>query len=191
MKLRIDIITIIITCTSLLHCTAIQGDPDKNIRGLFGGDIIPGKGAKIYICNFNSDTDSAFNRKELLIRLKRNLNSEGRLTVTDITDDAEIVLTGNISAYTVQPVKFNSQGRPELKRLRLTIFLTLRNKTAEQTIFSNRAVEAMHEFSDTKIPVETEFRAQLNLIDKIVPRIISQLYTGWYTEKLTPAERGK
>ena len=191
MKLRIDIITIILTCTSLLHCITIQGDPDKNARGLFGGDIIPNKGAKIFICNFTSDAGPAFNSKELLVRLKRKIISAGRLSVTNIQDETEIVLTGNISAYTVQPVKFNSQGHPELKRLRLTIFLTLRNTKAEQTIFSNRAIEAMHEFSDTKIPVETEFRAQLNLIDKIVPRIISQLYTGWYTDKLTPAERGK
>jgi hypothetical protein len=192
MKLRIDIITIIITCTSLLNCSIIQEGPGKTIRTLFeGGEIIPARGAKIFIHNFTSDDNISFNTKELIIRLKRSINGESRLTVTDIIDEAEIILHGNISSYTVQPVVFNHQGRPELQRLRITLFLTLYNSSTAQIIFQNRTVEAMHEFSDTKIPVETEFRAQLNLIDKIVPRIISQLYTGWYTEELTPAERGK
>lgn len=191
MKLRIVIITIIALLTSGLSCSVMQGGEDKNVRTLFeGGELIPGKGTKIYVNNFESGLYKNFNSKELVSRLKRNINSDVTLTVTDIKDEAEIILTGIITAYTIQPVEFNLQGQPELKRLRLTLALTLYNPVREHTIFRSRIVEAMHEYSDTRFPVETELRAQLKLIDKIVPRIISQIYTGWYTDQLTPAERG-
>lgn len=194
--LRIDIITIItiitIVCASFLSCKIIQGSSDTNVRGLFeGGEIIPADATKIYIREFSSENNTNFNTAELINRLKRNLVIDERLIIIDNDKDAEIILSGEITSYTIQPVKFTPQRIPELKRMRLTIALTLYNIETGKTVFQNRLIEAMHEFSDITHPVETQYRAELNLIDKIVPKIISQLFTGWYTDKFESGRQRK
>lgn len=189
---RIDIIAIIAVCTFLFSCSVIKESSDTNVRGLFeGGEIIPADATKIYIRKFSSENNINFNTIELLNQLKRNLNIDERLNIVDNDEDAEIILSGRITTYTIQPVKFTPQRIAELKRMRLTIALTLYNTDTDKTIFQNRPVEAMHEFSDINPPVETEFRAELNLIDKIIPKIISQLFTGWYTDKFESGRQRK
>ncbi len=189
---RIDIITIIAVCAFLFSCSIIKESSDTNLRGLFeGGEIIPADATKIYIKEFSSENNISFNTTELLNQLKRSLNIDERLNIVDNDKDAEIILSGKITAYTIQPVKFTPQRIAELKRMRLTIALTLYNADKDKTIFQNRPVETMHEFSDINHPVETEFRAELNLIDKIIPKIISQLFTGWYTDKFESGRQRK
>lgn len=193
MTARINIITFItIVSASFLNCTMIQSGPDKGLRTLFeGGEIIPSDATKIYIRQFSSHSNKNFNIIELMNRLKRSLKIDGRLNVIDNDKDAEIILTGEVRAYTIQPVKFNTQRIPEIKRMRLTIALTLYNSNTGKTVFQNRIIEAMYEFSDITSPVETEFRAELNLIDKIIPDIISKIFTGWHTEKFDSGTQRK
>lgn len=190
---KIDIIAIIaVVCAVFFSCSIIKESSDTNVRGLFeGGEIIPADATKIHIRKFSSENNINFNTIELLNQLKRNLTIDERLNIVDNDKDAEIILSGKITAYTIQPVKFTPQRIAELKRMRLTIALTLYNTDRDKTIFQNRPVEAMHEFSDINHPVETELRAELNLIDKIIPKIISQLFTGWYTDKYESGRQRK
>lgn len=191
MKAGTGITLLILSC--LLYCsTIIPGNTDRNDKSLFsGGDIVPVSAKKIYIHTFTSSETIRFNISELMIRLKKSLNRDSRLTVTENIDEAEIILAGEIIKYTIQPLIFNPQGKAELKRMRITLSLSLYNSITGEQIFQRRVVEALHEYSDIKPPIETELRAGLNLIDKITPRIAAQLFTGWYTEELTPHERGK
>lgn len=178
---------------SLLYCSTITpGDSDTSIASLFqGGGIVPVSAKKIFIHTFTQSENNRFNVTELMIRLKKSINTDGRLTVTENADKAEIILAGEITGYTIQPLKFNPQGQAELKRMRITLDLDLYNSVSGEQIFRGRRIEALYEYSDIRPPIETELRASLNLIDKITPRIVSQIFTGWYTKELTPVERGK
>lgn len=191
MKAGTGITLLLLSC--LLYCsTIIPGDSDNTLKRLLqGGDIVPANAAKIFLRTFTSPETVKFNISELMIRLKKHLNRDSRLTVTENIDEAEIVLSGEITGYTIQPLLFNPQGKAELKRMRVTLSLSLYNSITGEMIFHRRVVEALHEYSDITPPIETELRAGLNLIDKITPRIAAQLFTGWYTEELTPLERGK
>jgi len=191
MKAGAGITLILLSC--LLYCnTIVPGDTDTVRKSLFrGGDIVPANAAKIFLHTFTSTEAVNFNISELMIRLKKSLDRDSRLNVTENIDEAEMILTGEITGYTIQPLIFNPQGKAELKRMRITLSLNLYNSTTGEDVFRRRVVEALHEYSDINPPIETELRAGLNLIDKITPRIVSQLFTGWYTEELTPLERGK
>jgi len=191
MKTGTGIILVLLSC--ILCCsTIIPGETDKTLGSLLrGGDIVPADAAKIFLHNFTSTETLRFDISELMIRLKKQLNRDSRLTVTEKIDEAEIILSGEITGFTIQPLLFNQQGKAELKRMRITLSLSLYNTIRDEMIFHRRVVEALHEYSDITPPIETELRAGLNLIDKITPRIAAQLFTGWYTEELTPHERGK
>ncbi len=191
MKTGAGITLTLLSC--ILYCSSLApGGTETSLESLFpGGDIVPAGAKKIFLHNFTSSETIKFNMSELMIRLKKSLNRDGRLTVTENKDEAEMILTGEITGYTIQPLKFNPQGKAELKRMRITLSLNLHNSISGEDVFRRRVVEALHEYSDIKPPIETELRAGLNLIDKITPRIAAQLFTGWYTEELTPHERGK
>jgi hypothetical protein len=58
-------------------------------------------------------------------------------------------------------------------------------------IFLGKSVQAFEEYSDNVPPVVTEESAKEKIIDALAQRITAQVESGWYTELMTPEERGK
>ena len=210
----------IITLTILGGCMSSIEKNDSSIKKAIseinGEPVIPRTANKIHISMFRNFTNVKDLSEKLYVKLKDQLNMDGRLAVVpenkvltpdgmsvlpdhlvlckdEIPEniDADLRLDGVITGYEVQPVKFGDLGEPVRKRLRITASLNLIDLNKKKEIFFERSIQAFDEFSDKIPPITTEIKAKNRVIDILAERIALKTVNGWYTKLMTPVEKGK
>ncbi len=180
-----------LAAAALILFTSCSAADQPLMKSFTGERIIPDSANKIFIRPFSNSSGRVFPLGEMRIKLKELIGEEQRLAVVDAEEDCDIMLGGEITAFSIHDILFSRSGTAEKRRIRLTLSLNLIKCRDKTVIFRNRKVEAHRTFSETTPPIEDENRAVLNLIDTAGKRITSLLVTGWYTDRMTPAERGK
>ena len=185
----------IITLTILGGCMSSIEKNDSSIKKAIseinGEPVIPRTANKIHISMFRNFTNVKDLSEKLYVKLKDQLNMDGRLAVVPENIDADLRLDGVITGYEVQPVKFGDLGEPVRKRLRITASLNLIDLNKKKEIFFERSIQAFDEFSDKIPPITTEIKAKNRVIDILAERIALKTVNGWYTKLMTPVEKGK
>ena len=189
------ITSFIISLIILTGC-ASSGDRDKSsfnkaISEIDGEPVIPRTANKIHISLFRNSTGISNISEELSLRLKEQMNMDGRLAVVPENINADLKLDGIITKYELQPVRFDDLGDPVRKRLIIIASLKLFDLNKKREIFFERNIQAFDEFSDKIPPIITEIKVRKMVIDMLARRISLKTVNGWYTKLLTPAEKGK
>lgn len=179
----------------LLYGCASTGNSNsylnKAIGGIDGEPVIPRAANKIRIPVFRNLTGIAHISENLSLKLKEQVNMDGRLAVVPENIEADLRLDGIITGYEIQPIKFGNLGEPVRKRLRITASLKLIDLNKGKEIFFERSVQAFDEFSDKIPPIITEMKIRDKVVDMLAKRITLKTINGWYTRLMTPVEKGK
>jgi hypothetical protein len=164
----------------------------KDVLKSFNGEpVIPREANKIIIPLFNNFTNKSSIAVKLNSKLTEQISSDRRLAVVFGNENADLLLTGMLTSYQVQPVKYNGFDKPVVKRLRITASIKLFDIKKEKEIFFDRDIQAFEEFSDVIAPITSEIQIQDKVLDDLAKRIALKTINGWYTILMTPVEKGK
>jgi len=129
--------------------------------------------------------------RSLAIKVKDQINMDGRLAVTGHGENADLRLDMKVSSYALLVIKYDTMGRPEKKRVRIAADLKLTDMKNGRYIFYDREIQSFVEYSDIIPPVTSDIQALDSVIDGLAVRIRAKTITGCFTKYLTPEERGK
>lgn len=163
----------------------------KAINNIDGEPVIPRTANKIYIPLFRNISSISQITERLAVKLKEQINMDGRLTAVSEKTNADLRLDGIITRYEIQPVRFGAHEEPVRKRLRITASIKLIDLNKKKEIFFERYIQAFEEFSDNVPPITTEIKIRNKVVDTLARRIALKTVNGWYTKLLTPVEKGK
>lgn len=155
-----------------------------------GGPVVPRHANTIFIGEFTDLSGKADIARRLSMKVRELINRDGRLAVAPAAAGSDLALSAAVTGFQIQPVEYGNQGIPVKKRMLLTASVKLLDMTRGKTIFGNRAVQSFTEYSETVPPVMSEYQAIDSVIDRMAERIRAQTITGWYTDYMTPVEKG-
>lgn len=164
---------------------------DKILRDMNGGPVIPYEANKIYIPLFENRTGKEGLAEKLRERIREAISKDRRLAAVDNVVDSDVRLEGVITGFQMQNMAFNAVGVVEKKRMRITASVRLLKTVTRKVIFNEADIQSFREFSDTVPPIIDESRVFEAVINELAKRITANTISGWYTQRMTPVEKGK
>lgn len=161
------------------------------LKSLKGGTVVPQTANTILIPSFSDRSGRPTLADRLTLRIREIISQEGRLAVTTDVDNADLVLRGEVTRYELQPVAFNPMGAPVKNRVRITASVILLDKKGKREIFREREIQSFEVFSDLIPPLRSEAQTQDAVLENLARRIADKVLTGWYTDLMTPEEKGR
>lgn len=161
------------------------------VKSINGEPVVPRRANTIYIRDFVNTTPQADIVSTLTSRIEEHISKDRRLAVNNIAESSDLILSGRLTGVTIQNLKFNTMGIAEKKRIRITASVQLIERASMRLIFHEHEMQAFKEFSDIVPPIQTESMALEDVINELARRITAKTITGWYTELMTPVEKGK
>lgn len=164
---------------------------EKVLKSINGEPVVPREANRIIIADFWDNTHNPDLCEKLSLRIRELINVDGRLAVVTSENVADLKLSGKIILYQIQPLKFNLMGLPIKKRMKVVAVVSLRDNLRGKDIFYDMPVQAFEEYSDIEPPVTSEESMRLTVIENLSKRIALQTVSGWYTQLMTPEEKGR
>jgi outer membrane lipopolysaccharide assembly protein LptE/RlpB len=136
------------------------------------GLVGTGKGAlpveirTVWVPAFVNDTPVVGMEQRLTTAVLRELSARGRLKPAPNLDQADAVLAGRITGYSLQPVRFDAQGRALEYQVMITARLTLTEQKSGKTLFDDPAFLFRQPYT---VPVtdSSYFNPELLAIDRM------------------------
>jgi len=176
----------------ILSCSSNDKAELGNIVGSINGQpVIPYAANKLYISPFTNQTGIPGYEEKIKQRIMEKIITGGRLAIAPVQADSDVILTGTIQSFQVQPIVIDSAGIIKKKRLLLITVISLINAQTGNYIFRSITVQAFKEFSDIEAPVTPITIAQDEVEQVLASRIALQVETGWYTSLKTGVEKGR
>ncbi len=176
----------------ILSCSSNDKAELGNIVGSINGQpVIPYAANKLYISPFTNQTGILGYEEKIKQRIMEKIITGGRLAIAPVQADSDVILTGTIQSFQVQPIVIDSAGIIKKKRLLLITVISLINAQTGNYIFRSITVQAFKEFSDIEAPVTPITIAQDEVEQVLASRIALQVETGWYTSLKTGVEKGR
>lgn len=162
----------------LTGCSLFQGG--ETITGqIKGGAIIPESAARIYIKQFTGGTDGTEFSSEYSRRLKSTINLDGRLAVVEFADESDLLLDASPVYYIEENVKFDASGRPVLRRISITVRVTLSERATGRIIIRDKETDLFTEYNPDSAIINEVHR---KLSDRASAAVLSIILTGWAAE---------
>ncbi|MFH0975742.1 MAG: LptE family protein [Spirochaetota bacterium] len=179
----------------LSGCVSDENRKDHSVKDVLknfkGEPVVPRQANKISVPVFNNLTGLSSISEELTVKLREQIRLDGRLAVVSENENADLILSGIIKEYQVQGLEYNGFDKPVKKRLRITASVKLFDMNNKNEIFYEKEIQAFKEFSEIKPPISSETLTLEKVLDDLAGRIAFKTINGWYTELMTPAEKGK
>ncbi|MCX8123400.1 MAG: hypothetical protein N3F66_04460 [Spirochaetes bacterium] len=187
------IYSVILSCIMvLLSCASGQKAELGNIvNSINGQPVIPYTANKLYISPFINQSGIPGYEEKLKQRITEKIITGGRLAIAPSKDSSDVMLTGVIQSFQVQPIMIDNAGIVKKKRLLIITVIHLINVGTGNYIFRSITVQAFKEFSDIEAPVTPFNIVQDEVEQMLASRIALQVETGWYTSLKTQVEKGK
>lgn len=165
------------------------GEVNSVISQTFKGDRLLHEGVnRIYIDKIYDGNISDAVKDIFKSSLGTRINLSKKLAVVDSPEKSDLILKVMLTGFSSEPVKFNSLGTIEEKKLRIDSFIWLISPlTGEEQLRKKRVVSEQF-YSEVNPPVMSEYRAISLLTDQLSDRIVSVIITGWYPDD--PGGRG-
>ena len=136
------------------------------------GLVGTGKGAlpveirTVWVPAFVNDTPVVGMEQRLTTAVLRELSARGRLKPAPNLDQADAVLAGRITGYSLQPVRVDAQGRALEYQVMITARLTLTEQRSGKTLFDDPAFLFRQPYT---VPVtdSSYFNPELLAIDRM------------------------
>ncbi len=184
--------SVIVALLLFLSCASSDNAGLENIVASINGQpVIPYTANKLYIAPFANQSAIPGYEKKIQQRISEKIITGGRLAIAPAQDASDILLTGIIQSFQVQPIVIDSAGIIKKKRLLIITVISLINVHTGHYIFRNITVQAFKEFSDIEPPVIPFNLVQDEVEQTLASRIALQVETGWYTSLKTEVEKGK
>lgn len=193
-RLSLRAVCAVLVSLAWLSCGTIQennGTLSKIIDDFEGEPVVPRGANRIYIVPPANTTGVPELSSLLLDMVRRSISMDGRLGVDPDDARADLRLDIRISRYQIEGVRYDELGRAVLKRMRITADVRLVNLRRKKRIFYETDLQAFRSFSELVRPIETETKVREDVLDELAKRIAAKTVTGWYTDLMTPIERGK
>jgi len=131
-----------------------------------GKGTLPEEVRTVWVPAFVNDTPVVGMEQRLTAAVLRELSARARLKPAPRLEAADSVLTGRVTSYTLQPVRFDSQGRALEYQVMITARLTLTERTSGKTLFDDPAFLFRQPYS---VPVtdSSYFNPELLAIDRM------------------------
>ena len=172
-------------------CTG-KGSEGDNLRKIFPGEpVVPREANRLLIPFPVNNTGIPLLQEKLRQRMITLNSIDHRLSVVNQGEEADIELDITILELQLQPVKTDTLGQVEKKRVRITASIVLKNLRRGTVILRDSEIQSFREYSDRIPPVESDDTARDTALDILAQRITAKVQRGWYTEYLTPEERRK
>lgn len=188
-KPKFSYFLIIFSVLILLSC-ANGNLLNKTLSGNTGEPVIPREANKIFIQDIDCAVAPEFPGEELKLLLNESFIREGRLATVNTPDNCDLILKMKLIDYNIRNMKINSIGVPLEKRLNINVVLSLYDNKNKKTVINSRPVYAFRIFSESVHPIEPENIALRKCLAEMAGRITTAVLTGWYTDLMTPGEKG-
>jgi len=185
-------ITIIFICSNC--ATGDKGDNvslSRILNKISGEPVVPREANKIFIPLFENKTRRAEIAEKLFNRINERIGMDGRLAVVSDEKIADLKLEGVITDFTVQNLEYGTVGKPVKQRMRILASVRCTDLMKKSLIFYENDIQAFKAFSQVIHPIESEELVLYDVISYLADRIAQKTVTGWYTNLLTPVEKGK
>lgn len=165
-------IVLSLACVSLVGC-------GYRLRGT--GSFLPPNVKTIAVPMFKNMTT----RFELDVKLTQSVIDElvarGKVRVSGSPENADAVLIGEISGFSVNPIGFSSQNTADRYNIIIVARIVLRDLTSQKVIFSNPAFVYQDEY---EVPQGTSYetwetQALSKVAEKFARSLISTLLEGF------------
>jgi hypothetical protein len=163
----------------------------KVFKSIDGEPVVPREANRIIVTDFWDNTHNPDICEKLSLRIRELINIDGRLAVVSSENDADLRLNGKVILYQIQPLKYNLMGLQIKKRMKIVAVVSLRDNLRKKDIFYDMPVQAFEEYSEIDPPITSEESMRLIVIENLSKRIALQTVTGWYTQLMTPEEKGR
>lgn len=183
------VLAVTVSCASVIETE--KGSVKSVLNSMNGEPVVPRKANRIFVPDFSNRSGRASIHTLLTLKLRKFIYSGGRLALVESRENADLLLQGEVMSFVIEPVQYSVIGLPVKKRMRMAATVTLTDASRGKLIFLGRSVQAFEEYSDNVPPVVTEESAKERIIDSLAQRITAQVESGWYTNLMTPEERGK
>ncbi|MBN1533956.1 MAG: hypothetical protein JXA20_14900 [Spirochaetes bacterium] len=178
----------------LLSCASgiVEGevDPMKAILSEINGEpVVPRAANRLYLAEVRNMTDKAALEEKFVIRLKEEVNSDGRLVVVEEKDRSDLLLEIALREYTIQNIEYDSMGQPVKKRMRIMAGAVLFDLEKKRMVFSDPSIQAYQTYSDIVPPLSTEYQVMDAVTRELAKRIAAKTVSGWYTQYMDSIEK--
>ena len=131
-----------------------------------GKGTLPVEIRTVWVPAFVNDTPVVGMEQRLTTAVLRELSARGRLKPAPNLDQADAVLAGRITGYSLQPVRFDAQGRALEYQVMITARLTLTEQRSGKTLFDDPAFLFRQPYT---VPVtdSSYFNPELLAIDRM------------------------
>lgn len=163
----------------------------KALRSINGEPVVPRKANRIIIPYFYNFTTVSSITDKITLKVRELISMDGRLAVVSDNKDADLRLIGKIVKYHLQPVQYGNFGQPVRKRLRILATIKLVDIKNNREIFFEKDIQSFEIFSDQIPPIVDEAVVRDRVLDNMARRISIKILTGWYTDLMSPIEKGK
>ncbi|HQO39389.1 MAG TPA: LPS assembly lipoprotein LptE [Spirochaetota bacterium] len=143
---------------------------------LKGGSIIPENAVRIYLREHTADDNGGEFNSEFSRRLKSRINLDGRLAVVESSDAADLLLDASTVHYAEENVKFDVTGRPVLRRISITVRVTLSERLTGRVIIRDKETDLLTEYNPDSAIINEVYR---ELADRASAAVLSIILTGW------------
>lgn len=131
-----------------------------------GKGTLPEDVRTVWVPAFVNDTPVVGMEQRLTTAVLRELSARGRLRPAPSLEQADALLNGRITGYSLQPVRFDAQGRALEYQVMITARLTLTDRKTEKTLFDDPAFLFRQPYN---VPVtdSSYFNPELLAIDRM------------------------
>jgi len=147
---------------------------------LKGNRVIPDGISRIYVEEIISSNISDNVMDSFKSSLRKQINSNDKISAANSTEDSDMKLRVLIDEFYSDPIKINSLGVVDEKKMRIVAYMYLKYTKTDVECLSNKKVESEIVYSEVNIPITTEYKAMTLLTDQLAGRIISVITTGQY-----------
>lgn len=159
----------------LAGCSFVQGG-SAITEQVKGGSLIPENAARIYIKQFTGGTNGAEFGNEYSRRLKSAINLDGRLAVVESADESDLMLDASPVHYIEENVKFDASGRPVVRRISITVRVTLSERLTGRVIIRDKETDHFTQYNPDSAIINEVYR---ELADRASAAVLSIILTGW------------
>lgn len=163
--------------------------PDSGTVALIdGGEVVPRESRRIHLITKGRAAPSFFLSNYELAQ-GRALNRLERFTLVE--ENEQLTLMVAIEGFEEQPLEKDRFGVVTKERMKVSATMILIDTVSGGVILKEAGIEAFYVYSREVPPVTSPEAAAGKIGEMLAERIAAKVQTGWYTEQLTPQERGK
>jgi hypothetical protein len=183
-------LSFIIVSFLLIIQAACSSSENKSseLTGIFNKEVLtPGASKKIFFSPVQNRTGNSVLSDELMVRLKKRIIFEGRLSIAENQEQSDMTVNLEILLFIIENLKFDTTGNAIQKRIRSLAGISIINSKNNNPYFKGKEVEAIVVFSEFNPPIVDEYSATCTAADILSERILSVIMTGWYKNGVIPS----